>query len=533
MDIRADEISRIIKEKIGGATTNQDLSEVGTVLSVGDGIARVYGLGKVGLGELVEFANGTKGLAFNLEEDQVAVVIMGESTEIAEGDTVKRTGKIAAVPVGDELVGRVVDALGNPIDGLGDIKTTETRRIEIKAPGIVGRKSVHEPMQTGLKAIDSMTPVGRGQRELIIGDKKTGKTTVAIDTIINQKGNGVICIYVAIGQKRSSVVQVVERLKEHGAMDHTIVVAATASEPSPMSFLAPYAGCAMGEYFMGKGKHALVIYDDLTKHAVAYRAVSLLTRRPPGREAYPGDVFYLHSRLLERAAKLSDALGGGSLTALPIIETLEGDVSAYIPTNVISITDGQIFLEADLFNSGIRPAVNVGLSVSRVGGAAQVKAMKKIAGTLRLDLAQYREKQAFAQFGSDLDPATRAQLAKGARLVEILKQGQNVPMPVELQVLSIYTVANGFTDKLEVSQVRPFEDALHRYMLTSQTDLMNDLRTKAELTKDITERLNKTIGGFLEQFIAGTAVSAQKVSANGNSAQAGTAKGQQTHATAA
>jgi len=533
MDIRADEISRIIKEKIGGATTNQDLSEVGTVLSVGDGIARVYGLGKVGLGELVEFANGTKGLAFNLEEDQVAVVIMGESTEIAEGDTVKRTGKIAAVPVGDELVGRVVDALGNSIDGLGDIKTTETRRIEIKAPGIVGRKSVHEPMQTGLKAIDSMTPVGRGQRELIIGDKKTGKTTVAIDTIINQKGNGVICIYVAIGQKRSSVVQVVERLKEHGAMDHTIVVAATASEPSPMSFLAPYAGCAMGEYFMGKGKHALVIYDDLTKHAVAYRAVSLLTRRPPGREAYPGDVFYLHSRLLERAAKLSDALGGGSLTALPIIETLEGDVSAYIPTNVISITDGQIFLEADLFNSGIRPAVNVGLSVSRVGGAAQVKAMKKIAGTLRLDLAQYREKQAFAQFGSDLDPATRAQLAKGARLVEILKQGQNVPMPVELQVLSIYTVANGFTDKLEVSQVRPFEDALHRYMLTSQTDLMNDLRTKAELTKDITERLNKTIGGFLEQFIAGTAVSAQKVSANGNSAQAGTAKGQQTHATAA
>ena len=533
MDIRADEISRIIKEKIGGATTNQDLSEVGTVLSVGDGIARVYGLGKVGLGELVEFANGTKGLAFNLEEDQVAVVIMGESTEIAEGDTVKRTGKIASVPVGDALVGRVVDALGNPIDGLGDIKTTETRRIEIKAPGIVGRKSVHEPMQTGLKAIDSMTPVGRGQRELIIGDKKTGKTTVAIDTIINQKGNGVICIYVAIGQKRSSVVQVVERLKEHGAMDHTIVVAATASEPSPMSFLAPYTGCAMGEYFMGKGKHALVIYDDLTKHAVAYRAVSLLTRRPPGREAYPGDVFYLHSRLLERAAKLSDALGGGSLTALPIIETLEGDVSAYIPTNVISITDGQIFLEADLFNSGIRPAVNVGLSVSRVGGAAQVKAMKKIAGTLRLDLAQYREKQAFAQFGSDLDPATRAQLAKGARLVEILKQGQNVPMPVELQVLSIYTVANGFTDKLEVSQVRPFEDALHRYMLTSQTDLMNDLRAKAELTKDITERLNKAIGGFLEQFIAGTAVTAQKVAASGSGAHAGAAKGQQTHATAA
>lgn len=533
MDIRADEISRIIKEKIAGTTSNHDLSEVGTVLSVGDGIARAYGLGKVALGELVEFSNGTKGLAFNLEEDNVAVVVMGESTDIAEGDTVKRTGQIASVPVGHELVGRVVDALGNPIDGLGEIKTAETRRIEIKAPGIVGRKSVHEPMQTGLKAIDSMTPVGRGQRELIIGDKKTGKTTVAIDTIINQKGNGVICIYVAIGQKRSSVVQVVERLKEHGAMDHTIVVAATASEPSPMSFLAPYTGCAMGEYFMNKGKHALVIYDDLSKHAVAYRSVSLLTRRPPGREAYPGDVFYLHSRLLERAAKLSDALGGGSLTALPIIETLEGDVSAYVPTNVISITDGQIFLEADLFNSGIRPAVNVGLSVSRVGGAAQVKSMKKIAGTLRLDLAQYREKQAFAQFGSDLDPATRAQLAKGARLVEILKQGQNVPMPVELQVLSIYAVANGFTDKLDVAQVRTFEEALHRYMLTSQVDLMNELRSKAELTKDITERLNKAIGGYLEQFIAGTTSAPKAVSSNGNGAHGATTKGSQAHATAA
>jgi F-type H+-transporting ATPase subunit alpha len=533
MDIPADEISRIIKEKISGASVAMDLSEVGTVLSVGDGIARAYGLGKVALGELVEFSNGTKGLAFNLEEDKVAIVIMGEGTDIAEGDTVKRTGKIAAVPVGDELVGRVVDALGNPIDGLGEIKTSENRRIEIKAPGIVGRKSVHEPMQTGLKAIDSMTPVGRGQRELIIGDKKTGKTTVAIDTIINQKGNGVICIYVAIGQKRSSVVQVVERLKEHGAMDHTIVVAATASEPAPMSFLAPYTGCAMGEYFMNKGKHALVIYDDLSKHAVAYRSVSLLTRRPPGREAYPGDVFYLHSRLLERAAKLSDALGGGSLTALPIIETLEGDVSAYVPTNVISITDGQIFLEADLFNSGIRPAVNVGLSVSRVGGAAQVKSMKKIAGTLRLDLAQYREKQAFAQFGSDLDPATRAQLAKGARLVEILKQGQNVPMPVELQVLSIYAVANGFTDKLDVAQVRPFEDALHRYMLTSQADLMNDLRTKAELTKEITERLNKTIGAFLEQFIAGTATAPKAAAVHTNGAHGNAAKGAETHRTAA
>jgi F-type H+-transporting ATPase subunit alpha len=531
-NIRADEISRIIKEKISGAASH-DLTEVGSVLSVGDGIARAYGLGKVALGELVEFSNGTKGIALNLEEDNVGVVVMGETTTIAEGDTVKRTGQIAQVPVGDELVGRVVDALGNPIDGLGDIKTAQTRRIEIKAPGIVGRKSVHEPMQTGLKAIDSMTPVGRGQRELIIGDKKTGKTTVALDTIINQKGTGVICIYVAIGQKRSSVVQVVERLKEHGAMDHTIVVAATASEPAPMSFLAPYTGCAMGEYFMHKGKHALVIYDDLSKHAVAYRSVSLLLRRPPGREAYPGDVFYLHSRLLERAAKLSDELGAGSLTALPIIETLEGDVSAYVPTNVISITDGQIFLEADLFNSGIRPAVNVGLSVSRVGGAAQVKSMKKIAGTLRLDLAQYREKQAFAQFGSDLDAATRAQLAKGARLVEILKQGQNVPMPVELQVLSIYAVANGFTDKLDVAQVRPFEEALHRYMLTSQSDLMNDLKNKAELSKEITERLNKAIGAYVEQFIAGTAV-ATKGGSNGAGAHAGSAtKGAQPHANAA
>jgi F-type H+-transporting ATPase subunit alpha len=387
-------------------------------------------------------------------------------------------------------------------------------------------------MQTGLKAIDAMTPVGRGQRELIIGDKKTGKTTVAIDTIINQKGTGVICIYVAIGQKRSSVVQVVERLKEHGAMDHTIVVSATASEPAPMSFLAPYAGCAMGEYFMENGKHALIIYDDLSKHAVAYRSVSLLLRRPPGREAYPGDVFYLHSRLLERAAKLSDKLGGGSLTALPVIETLEGDVSAYVPTNVISITDGQIFLEADLFNSGIRPAVNVGLSVSRVGGAAQVKSMKKIAGTLRLDLAQFREKQAFAQFGSDLDAATRAQLAKGARLVEILKQGQNVPMPVELQVLSIFAVANGYTDKLDVAQVRPFEEALHRHMLSNETALMNDLRVKAELDKDITDRLKKAIGGFVEKFIAGTATSLN-ASANGAGHGAQAQKSAPAHASAA
>jgi F-type H+-transporting ATPase subunit alpha len=532
MDIRADEISRIIKDKIGNVSGEQDLAEVGSVLSVGDGIARIYGLGKVALGELIEFQNGTKAIALNLEEDNVGAVVMGDTSAISEGDTVKRTGQIAQVPVGEALIGRVVDALGNPIDGLGDINTPHTRRLEIKAPGIVGRKSVHEPMQTGLKAIDAMTPVGRGQRELIIGDKKTGKTTVAIDTIINQKGNGVICIYVAIGQKRSSVVQVVERLKEHGAMEHTIVVSATASEPAPMSFLAPYAGCAMGEYFMENGKHALIIYDDLSKHAVAYRSVSLLLRRPPGREAYPGDVFYLHSRLLERAAKLSDKLGGGSLTALPVIETLEGDVSAYVPTNVISITDGQIFLEADLFNSGIRPAVNVGLSVSRVGGAAQVKSMKKIAGTLRLDLAQYREKQAFAQFGSDLDAATRAQLAKGARLVEILKQGQNVPMPVELQVLSIFAVANGYTDKLEVAQIRPFEEALHRHMLSSQADLMKDLRTKAELDKDITERLKKALGSFVEQFIAGSAVSANG-STNGVGHGAKSQKSASAHATAA
>jgi F-type H+-transporting ATPase subunit alpha len=386
-------------------------------------------------------------------------------------------------------------------------------------------------MQTGIKAIDSMTPVGRGQRELIIGDKKTGKTTVAIDTIINQKGNGVICIYVAIGQKRSSVVQVVERLKEHGAMDHTIVVAATASEPAPLAFLAPYTGCTMGEYFMEKGKHALVIYDDLSKHAVAYRSVSLLLRRPPGREAYPGDVFYLHSRLLERSAKLSDELGGGSLTALPVIETLEGDVSAYIPTNVISITDGQIFLEADLFNSGIRPAVNVGLSVSRVGGAAQVKAMKKIAGTLRLELAQYREKQAFAQFGSDLDAATRAQLARGARLVEILKQGQYVPMPIELQVLSIFAVTGGFVDKLEVTQLREFEEALHRHMLTAHTDVMDELRKKLELDKDMTEKLKKTITPFVDQFLAGA--TASLAGATNGKVSHGKEKSAQQHANAA
>ena len=531
MDIRADEISRIIKDKIGSISGEQDLSEVGTVLSVGDGIARAYGLGKVALGELVDLPGGIRGIALNLEEDNVGIVVMGDTSKIKEGDVVRRSGQIAQVPVGEALIGRVVDTLGNPIDGQGEIKTSEFRRIEIKAPGIVKRKSVHEPMQTGLKAIDAMTPVGRGQRELIIGDKKTGKTTVAIDTIINQKGNGVICIYVAIGQKRSSVVQVVERLKEHGAMDHTIVVAATASEPAPLAFLAPYSGCTMGEYFMEKGKHALIIYDDLSKHAVAYRSVSLLLRRPPGREAYPGDVFYLHSRLLERAAKLNDSEGGGSLTALPIIETLEGDVGAYVPTNVISITDGQIFLEADLFNSGIRPAVNVGLSVSRVGGAAQVKAMKKVAGTLRLDLAQYREKQAFAQFGSDLDAATRAQLARGVRLVEILKQGQYAPMPIELQVLSIFAVSSGFVDSLDVAQIKAFEEGLHQYMLTAQSEVMDELRAKKELTSDITDKLKKCIKSFSEQFVAGEAAS--KAGGAAATAKAGAKQATTTHANAA
>lgn len=503
---KADEISQILKEKIKNFSPTQELSEVGTVISVGDGICRAHGLSKVASGELVEFAGGIRGIAFNLEEDNVGIVIMGETSAIREGDTVKRSGRIAEVPVGEALIGRVVDGLGNPIDGLGEIKTKTFRRIEVKAPGIVKRKSVHEPMQTGLKAIDSMTPVGRGQRELIIGDKKTGKTAVALDTIINQKGNGVICIYVAIGQKRSSVVQVVEKLKEQGAMDHTIVVAATASEPAPLAFLAPFAGCAMGEYFMENGKHALIIYDDLSKHAVAYRSVSLLLRRPPGREAYPGDVFYLHSRLLERAAKLSDAEGAGSLTALPIIETQAGDVSAYIPTNVISITDGQIYLESDLFNAGIRPAVNVGLSVSRVGGAAQVKAMKKVAGTLRLDLAQYREKQAFAQFGSDLDAATQAQLSKGVRLVEILKQEQYKPMPVELQVVSIYAVSSGLCDKLQVSQVRPFETALHQHLKANHPQFLENLRTKKELSKDLEEEFQKIGKKFVEDFLAGRAV---------------------------
>ncbi len=500
MAIRAEEISQILREKISGFASKEDLKEVGTVISTGDGICRAYGLSKVALGELVEFQNGIRGLALNLEEDNVGIVVMGDTAEIKEGDTVRRTRAIADVPVGEALIGRVVDALGNPVDGLGEIKTTERRRIEVKAPGIVKRRSVHEPLQTGIKAIDSMTPIGRGQRELIIGDKKTGKTAVALDTIINQKGKGVICVYVAISQKRSSVVQVLEKLREHGALEHTIIVAATASEPAPLSYLAPYSGCAIGEYFMEKGMHACVIFDDLSKHATAYRALSLLLRRPPGREAYPGDVFYLHSRLLERSAKLSEKLGGGSLTALPIIETLAGDVSAYIPTNVISITDGQIYLEADLFNAGIRPAINVGLSVSRVGGAAQVKGMKKVAGMLRLDLAQFREKQAFAQFGSDLDAATQAQLARGERLVEILKQGQYKPMPVEYQILSIFAVNNGFTDPLPVSSILPFETALHAHVESQHKDVLGALREKYELTSQVEDALKKIIAEFANKF---------------------------------
>lgn len=500
MDIRADEISKILKDKISSYQASQELAETGTVISAGDGICRIYGLSNVRMGELLEFPHAIRGMAFNLEEDNVGAVLMGDPTKIVEGDIVKRTGRIADVPVGDALIGRVVDAFGVPIDGQGELATTERHRIEVKAPGIVKRQSVHEPLQTGLKAIDAMTPIGRGQRELIIGDKKTGKTAIAVDTIINQKGRGVICIYVAIGQKRSSVAQVVANLKQHGAMEHTIIVAATASEPSPYSYLAPFSGCTIGEYFMNKGKHALIIYDDLSKHAVAYRTVSLLVRRPPGREAFPGDVFYLHSRLLERAAKLSAEQGGGSLTALPIIETQEGDVSAYVPTNVISITDGQIYLESDLFNSGIRPAVNVGISVSRVGGAAQVQAMKRVAGMLRLDLAQYREKQAFAQFGSDLDQATVAQLNRGERLVEILKQPQYQPMPVEQQVISIFAVNNGFVDRLPVSQVRVFESELHGYIKTHAAEFLKALREKPEINPEIEAKLKEIIGAFSQKF---------------------------------
>jgi F-type H+/Na+-transporting ATPase subunit alpha len=500
MEIGTAEISRIIKEQIRDYEKAVEIQEIGTVLSTGDGIARVYGLDRVAAGELLEFPHGIFGVALNLEEDNVGAALFGETYMIKEGDTVKRTGRIAEVPVGEGLVGRVVNALGEPIDGRGPIETKDRRRIEIKAPGIVARQPVKEPLQTGLKAIDGMIPIGRGQRELIIGDRQTGKTAVAIDTIINQKGGNVICIYVAIGQKRSTVAQVVDKLRESGAMDYTIVVAATASESAPLQYIAPYSGCTMGEHIRDNRGHALLIYDDLSKHAVAYRQLSLLLRRPPGREAFPGDVFYLHSRLLERAAKLSDARGGGSLTALPIIETQAGDVSAYIPTNVISITDGQIFLESDLFYSGVRPAINVGISVSRVGGNAQIKAMKQVAGTLRLELAQYREMAAFAQFGSDLDQATQRQLNRGSRLVELLKQGQYEPLPVEKQILIVYAGTNGFVDELPLTALKKYEQELYSFMESKHPDIFADILKKRELDGDLRGKLNKALEEFKGGF---------------------------------
>jgi F-type H+-transporting ATPase subunit alpha len=500
MEIGTAEISRIIKEQIRDYDKTVEIQEVGSVLSTGDGIARIHGLDKVAAGELLEFPHGIFGISLNLEEDNVGAALFGETQMIKEGDTVKRTGRIAEVPVGKEMIGRVVDALGAPIDGRGPIESKERRRIELKAPGIVARQPVKEPLQTGLKAIDGMIPIGRGQRELIIGDRQTGKTAVAIDAIINQKGGNVICIYVAIGQKRSTVAQVVDRLREAGAMEYSIVVAATASESAPLQYIAPYSGCTMGEYFRDNGGHALVIYDDLSKHAVAYRQLSLLLRRPPGREAYPGDVFYLHSRLLERAAKMSADRGGGSLTALPIIETQAGDVSAYIPTNVISITDGQIFLESDLFYSGVRPAINVGISVSRVGGNAQIKAMKQVAGTLRLELAQYREMAAFAQFGSDLDAATQKQLNRGARLVELLKQGQYQPLAVEQQVVIIYAGTNGYVDDLPVAALKRYEQELFAFISSRHPDVFADILQKRELDGDLRGKLNKVLEEFKGVF---------------------------------
>ncbi len=498
--IRADEISRVLLSEIENFDSAVNVSETGSVISVGDGIARIYGLDNVMAGELVEFGPGTVGIALNLEEDQVGVVLLGDYGNVKEGDQVKRTGRITSIPVGDAMIGRVVDALGRPIDGKGVIATTEFNPLERLAPGVVDRQSVKQPMQTGIKAIDAMVPIGRGQRELIIGDRQTGKTAIALDTIINQKGGDVICIYVAIGQKRSTVAQVVKALEEHGAMDYTIVVAATASDPAPMQYISPYTGCAIGEFFRDSRRHALCIYDDLSKHAVAYREISLLLRRPPGREAYPGDVFYLHSRLLERAAKLNDELGGGSLTALPFIETQAGDVSAYIPTNVISITDGQIYLETDLFNSNVRPAINVGLSVSRVGGSAQIKAMKSVAGTLRLDLAQFRELAAFAQFGSDLDKVSQQQLNRGKRLVEVLKQNQYSPMPVEKQVLVIYAGTNGHLDDIAVEDVRRFEAELIKHVETNKPDLLASIREKKELTKEIKADLENLLKEFKKNF---------------------------------
>ncbi|HEY8535814.1 MAG TPA: F0F1 ATP synthase subunit alpha [Vicinamibacterales bacterium] len=547
MQLRAEEISEIIKKQIASYDKTVDVMETGSVLSVGDGIARIYGLESAMAGELVEFAGGLMGMVLNLEEDNVGVAVLGSDRDIREGDTVKRTGRIFDVPVGEALLGRVVNALGEPIDGKGPIEAKHRRRVEIKAPGIISRQPVKEPLQTGLKAIDSMIPIGRGQRELIIGDRQTGKTAVAIDTIINQKGKDVYCFYVAVGQKQSTVAQVVAKLTEAGAMEYTTVVVAGASETAPLQFIAPYSGCTMGEYFRDSGRHALVVYDDLSKQATAYRQLSLLLRRPPGREAYPGDVFYLHSRLLERAAKMAEEWvvvrkdeaptregrtvyrgeeakkhaeaeakekgdgwvakkipdSGGSLTALPIIETQAGDVSAYIPTNVISITDGQIFLEADLFYSGVRPAINVGISVSRVGGSAQIKAMRKVAGTLRLDLAQYREMAAFAQFASDLDKATQRQLARGQRLVEILKQDQYVPMPVEEQVVVIYAATNGWTDEIPVERVRQYERELRAHFQANGADVLQAIREKKELTDDIVKRLDEELKDFSKIFGTG------------------------------
>ncbi len=500
--IRADEIARVLRSEIENYEQAVNVSETGSVISVGDGIARIYGLEKVMAGELIEFPHNVAGIALNLEEDQVGAVLLGEYQEIKEGDEVRRTGQIMSVPVGPSLVGRVVNALGEPIDGKGPVDTSNMLPIERIAPGVVDRQPVKQPLQTGIKAVDAMIPIGRGQRELIIGDRQTGKTAVALDTIINQKGGDVICIYVAIGQKRSTVAQVVKTLEDYGAMAYTIVVAATASDPAPMQYIAPYAGCAMGEYFRDNKGHALCIYDDLSKHAAAYREISLLLRRPPGREAFPGDVFYLHSRLLERAAKLSEAKGGGSLTALPMIETQAGDVSAYIPTNVISITDGQIYLEADLFNSNIRPAINVGISVSRVGGNAQVKAMRQIAGSLRLDLAQYRALAAFAQFGSELDRASQAQLNRGQRLVEILKQLQYQPLPIEKQVLIIFAGTSGELDDLPVEQCREFEAALYKFVENSHPAILQKIRDKKELDDAVKAEMTKAIKEIKERFVA-------------------------------
>ncbi len=502
MQIKAEEISSIIESQIKNYEQRVEMSETGTVLYVGDGIARVYGVQNAMAMELLEFPGGIMGMVLNLEEDNVGVALLGSDTGIKEGDPVKRTGKIFSVPVGDAVMGRVLNPLGQPIDGLGPIDSKDVRAVEIKAPGIIARKSVHEPMPTGLKAIDAMTPIGRGQRELIIGDRQTGKSTVCIDAILAQKETGIHCFYVAIGQKKASVALVAETLRKHGALEYTTIISATASDPAPLQYIAAYTGCTMAEYYRDSGKHALIVYDDLSKQAVAYRQMSLLLRRPPGREAFPGDVFYLHSRLLERAAKVNDNLGGGSMTALPIIETQAGDVSAYIPTNVISITDGQVYLEPNLFNAGVRPAINVGLSVSRVGGAAQIKAMKQVAGTMRLDLAQYRELAAFAQFGSDLDKATKAKLERGARLVELLKQPQNAPMPVQEQVASIFAATKGYMDDVPVDQVRRFESEMLAYLRDVKSTVLNSLKDKKVIDNDVEAGLKEAIEAFKKSFQA-------------------------------